>query len=159
VVSITRAGPDKKEHRTMARTLPWLASLTAFLALDAVWLGLAGPSLYGGVLGGLMLDGFRIVPAALFYPLQITGIAVFVLPRARLAAVAAHGALFGLCTYGTYDLTNEAVLRVWTWQLTAIDMTWGTCVTAAASVTGALVRRRIANRPPATPETPSAPRR
>ena len=147
----------------MARTttLTWLASLAVFLTLDAFWLGVGSGSLYTEALHDVMLNGFRIVPAALFYPLQITGIVVFVLPLARhyrgLWPAAAYGALFGICTYGTYDLTNQAVLRVWTWQLTAIDMTWGAFVTAAASLTGAWIDRRF--RSPTQPETPSAPRR
>ena len=134
----------------MTPVLTWLASLLVFLALDAIWLGVVGTSFYTSALGDLMPEGFRIVPAALFYPLQITGIVVFVLPLARqrgnpLAAVA-FGALFGLCTYGTYDLTNQAVLRVWTSQLTIIDMAWGAFVTAAASLTGAFVHRRLSRR-------------
>jgi uncharacterized membrane protein len=140
----------------MTLALTWLSSLAVFLALDAFWLGVVGSSFYASVLGGLMLDGFRIIPAALFYPLQITGIVVFVLPLVRrnpaLWSAAAYGALFGLCTYGTYDLTNHAVLKVWTTQLTVIDMAWGAFVTAAASLTGAWVRRW---RSRANPETPS----
>jgi uncharacterized membrane protein len=131
----------------MTPILTWLASLLVFLALDTIWLGVVGTSFYTGALGDLMLDGFRIVPAALFYPLQITGIVVFVLPLVRqrggLWAAVAFGALFGPCTYGTYDLTNQAVLRVWTSRLTVIDMAWGAFVTAAASLTGALVQRRL----------------
>jgi uncharacterized membrane protein len=140
----------------MTLALTWLSSLAVFVALDAIWLGVVGGSFYSTVLGGLMLDGFRVIPAALFYPLQITGIVVFVLPRARrnaaLWSTVAYGALFGLCTYGTYDLTNQAVLKVWTTQLTVIDMAWGAFVTAAASLTGAWVKRR---RSRANPETPS----
>jgi uncharacterized membrane protein len=130
--------------------LTWLSCLFVFLALDAVWLGIVGTSFYTRVLGDLMLDGFRIVPAALFYPLHITGIVVFALPLAhrspRLWASIAYGAFFGVCAYGTYDLTNHAVLRVWTWQLTVVDMIWGAFATAAASFTGAWMDRRQARR-------------
>jgi len=130
----------------MTLALSWLAAIVVFLALDAVWLGLVAGSLYSSVLGGIMLDGFRIAPAILFYALQVTGIVVFVLPRVRqrggLPAAAAFGAFYGLCTYGTYDLTNQAVLRVWTTRLTVIDMTWGAIVTAAASLAAAWVARR-----------------
>ena len=122
---------------------PWLTALAVFLTMDAVWLGLASGSLYTEVLGSLMLDQFRIVPAVLFYLLHITGITVFVLPRARerLWLAVALGAFFGICAYGTYDLTNQAVLRVWTTRLTVIDMAWGAVVTAAASLAGAWVDR------------------
>ena len=132
----------------MTLALTWIASLAVFLVLDGFWLGVVGGSLYTSVLGDLMLDGFRIVPAALFYVLYITGVLVFVLPLARQRsnpwAAAPLGAFFGLCAYGTYDLTNQAVLRVWTTQLTVIDMAWGAFVTAAASLAGSWVERRRA---------------
>jgi uncharacterized membrane protein len=148
----------------VSTTLVFLASLTVFLALDALWLGVVGGSIYTEVLGDLMLHGFRIVPAMLFYLLQTTGILVFVLPFARrrgtIFAAAAYGALFGLCTYGTYDLTNHAVLRIWTARLTIVDMIWGAFVTAAASLAGAWVRGRFQTDPsPASQEMPSARRR
>lgn len=130
----------------MTLTLVYLSTLIVFLALDAIWLGLVGGSFYSAVLGALMLDGFRVVPAVLFYLLYISGIVMFVLPLSRHRgarwAPAMYGACFGLCAYGTYDLTNHAVLRVWTWQLTVIDMAWGAFVTAAASVIGAWVERQ-----------------
>lgn len=130
----------------MTTALVYLASLFVFLALDAIWLGLVGGSLYSAVLGGLMLDRFRVMPAVIFYLLYVSGIVMFVLPLARRCGgvwcAAMCGAFFGLCAYGTYDLTNYAVLRVWTWELTVIDMAWGALVTAAASITGAWVERR-----------------
>ena len=138
-----------QSERTTARmtlTLVYLSTFIVFLTLDAIWLGLVGGSFYSAVLGGLMLDGFRVVPAVLFYLLYISGIVMFVLPLSRRQgarwAPAMYGACFGLCAYGTYDLTNHAVLRVWTWQLTVIDMAWGATVTAAASLIGAWVERR-----------------
>ncbi len=140
----------------MTKALVCLATLAVFLGLDAIWLGLVGASFYQEVLGGLMLDGFRIVPAVLFYCLYIAGIVVFVLPSARgksIAWAAVYGMFFGLCAYGTYDLTNHAVLKVWTWQLTVIDMAWGAFVTAAASLSGAWVER---SRTP-LPERPEKP--
>jgi uncharacterized membrane protein len=131
----------------MAIALVYLTCLVVFLGMDAIWLGAASGALYTSVLGDLMLAQFRITPAVLFYLLQIAGILVFVLPRARQSAIpwAAFwfGALFGICTYGTYDLTNQAVLRVWTWPLTVIDMAWGACVTGIASLAGAFVERKL----------------
>jgi uncharacterized membrane protein len=43
------------------------------------------------------------------------------------------GALFGFFTYATYDLTNQATLRNWTFQLTLIDVAWGSALAAAGS--------------------------
>ena len=128
----------------MTLAFTYLSTLVVFLVLDGIWLGLVAGGFYATVLDGAMLDTVRIVPAALFYLLYVAGIVAFVLPRGarNLAAAAGYGAFFGLCAYGTYDLTNDAVLRVWTWQLTVTDMAWGAVVTAVASVTGAWVNRR-----------------
>jgi len=47
---------------------------------------------------------------------------------------AVYGALFGLFTYATYDLTNYATLRNWTLQLTVVDVAWGTILGAVTSI-------------------------
>ena len=43
------------------------------------------------------------------------------------------GAVFGFVAYGTYDLTNLATLRNFTPALVAIDMAWGTVLTAISA--------------------------
>ena len=130
----------------MTIALSWFAALAVLLALDTVWLGFAARALYTDVLGPLMLDGFRLVPALVFYPLHIAGVCVFVVPKAaaRPLPTAGYGAFYGLCVYGAYDLTNHAVLKVWTTQLTVVDMAWGALVTAAAASMAAWVQRRRA---------------
>lgn len=37
-----------------------------------------------------------------------------------------RGALFGLVTYATYDLTNLATITDWPWIVTVVDLAWGT---------------------------------
>jgi uncharacterized membrane protein len=49
-----------------------------------------------------------------------------------------NGALFGFFAYATYDLTNMATLKVWSLQLTLVDMAWGTALTAMSASAGAL---------------------
>jgi uncharacterized membrane protein len=119
-------------------------TLLVFLAVDAVWLAFIGGPLYVATLGPLLAEQFRILPAVLFYLLHIAGIMVLVLPeaRGRIGVAAARGAVFGLCTYGTYDLTNHAVLKVWSWEITLIDMAWGSALTALAAAAGAWLQRR-----------------
>lgn len=121
--------------------------LIALLAADALWLGYLSGTMYTDVLGPLMADPIRPVPAILFYLLYTAGIVILVLPRARgrdwpLGAIW-PGAVFGLCAYGTYDLTTLAVLRVWTWDVTLTDMAWGAFVTAFVSGAGALAEQRL----------------
>lgn len=122
--------------------------LLVFLAVDAIWLAFIGGPLYTATIGALLADQFYVVPAVIFYLLHIAGVMVLVLPLARqrggLLAAAAYGAMFGLCTYGTYDLTNHAVMKFWTWQLTLIDMAWGAFLTGLAATAGAAFNQRRA---------------
>jgi uncharacterized membrane protein len=129
-----------------SRILTYIATLIVFLGMDAVWLGLGSGSLYRDALGDLLLDGFRAGPAIIFYLLHIAGLMVFVITRAEVRSkplmALVFGAFYGLCTYGTYDLTNQAVLRAWTLKLTVIDMIWGAIVTGTAALAGSWVERR-----------------
>jgi uncharacterized membrane protein len=115
-----------------------------FLALDAVWLTLMAQQLYRPSIGHLMRPDFDPLPAALFYVVFVTGLVVFVvLPAARVRRALALGALFGLVTYATYDLTNQATLQGWPWIVTLVDLCWGTFVTAVSGAAAhALVNRR-----------------
>jgi uncharacterized membrane protein len=126
----------------------YLTTLVSLLVLDGLWLGLAALPMFKATLGEDLLT-FRIVPGVLFYLLYTTGIQVFVLPRASPGgwqSTLLYGALFGLFTYATYDLTNYATLRPWTLQLAATDIVWGMALTAAASTLGLLGGQAIERR-------------
>lgn len=90
-----------------------------------------------------MAPGPNWAAAATFYLLYPIGLVIFaVLPSGGdwLRALAL-GALFGLFCYGTYDLTNLAILKDWPLGLTFIDLAWGAVVSAAGALAGALVLR------------------
>lgn len=119
------------------RILTYVSVAVAFLAMDAVWLTLSGEPLYRRHLAGLLLDDFRLAPAVLFYALYVAGIVVFAVAPARSAVGAlARGAFLGLVAYGTYDLTNQATLKVWSTLVTAADLCWGAFATAIAATVG-----------------------
>jgi uncharacterized membrane protein len=44
------------------------------------------------------------------------------------------GGVFGLVTYATYDLTNQATLNNWPILVTIVDMIWGTFLSAVVSI-------------------------
>lgn len=118
-----------------------LAGLPVFVALDAIWLGVLAKGEYRRGLGALARrsgDGIDVFwPAAgLVYVLALTGLAVFVVPKAHdpLAALG-WGALYGLILYAVYDFTNLATLAGWPLRLSMLDAAWGAVVcgmTAAA---------------------------
>jgi uncharacterized membrane protein len=133
----------------MNRMRTYLVSAGVMLTLDLVWLGLVSPPLYRSTIGPLMRSSPDLVAAALFYAIYLIGVNEFVIravPRGTpLAKVAARGALFGLVAYATFDLTAQAVLAGWSPLVTAVDMAWGTLLTATvAAVTHAAAGRRAA---------------
>lgn len=120
--------------------LLYLITTAVFFGLDFIWLSNATSRIYKPYLGDLLAEKPNLPAAAGFYLVYIVGIiALAIIPGLREGAVAGalwRGALFGFLTYATYDLTNLATLRGWSWQISVIDMTWGTFLNSAVAVAG-----------------------
>jgi uncharacterized membrane protein len=118
----------------------YLVCTVAFFLLDFVWLSSATSRIYRPYLGDLLATQPRLGVAAGFYLGYVVGIlSLAVVPGLRESAVIGalwRGALFGFLAYATYDLTNLATIRNWPWQVSVIDMAWGTILTGAVSVVG-----------------------
>lgn len=127
--------------------IAYATTLVVFLAIDALWLTLAAQRLYRPLMGGMLLEGFSLVPAALFYVIYIAGIVVFAITPAlssgRWATAMLHGAFLGFVAYATYDLTNQATLRHWPLAVTIADLCWGTFLTATAATIGFLLTHAL----------------
>lgn len=131
----------------MSRLLiAYASTLIAFLAIDALWLGVLMGSTYKSYLGEMMLAQPKLAPAALFYLIYTVGLVVFaIMPALREGDwryAASLGALLGLVAYATYDLSNLATLRGWPLPLTLIDIAWGTVLSSAAASIGFAVANR-----------------
>ena len=125
----------------------YAAAAVTMLGMDVVWLRVSADVLYRPRLGDIMLPGFRPVPAVLFYVLYVVGIVIFAINPALLtghwSGAAGKGALLGFFCYATYNLTNQATLKIWPTTVTIVDMGWGTCVTACAATMGYLAASRL----------------
>ena len=123
--------------------LAWAAMTATMLVVDLLWLGVLAKPLYQQGIGHLMAEQPRLGAAALFYALYPLGVLLFVLVlpahQGEWLRVAWIGAAFGFFAYATYDLTNLATLRGWPWRLAAIDMAWGSLLTAVMSMAGLAV--------------------
>ena len=130
----------------LAYIVAYVVSALAFLAADATWLTLAGPRLYRPVLGPLLADKVNAGAAVVFYLLYLAGVLFLaVTPALRSGqwrTAALNGLVLGLVAYGTYDLTNQATLRLWSTRLTLADMAWGGAITALAATVGFLAARK-----------------
>ncbi len=131
--------------------LKWIAAYLAagvvFIAADLTWITLTGPVLYQPVIGQLTSGTVDLKAGVAFYLIYLVGVMAFGVSaglRARVWTRAlGSGALFGLVAYATYDLTNQATLKVWSTQLTLMDMAWGAVATGLASSVGYAVASHL----------------
>jgi uncharacterized membrane protein len=128
--------------------LAYVATGAVFGVLDALWLRWAGPNLYRPALGELLAGSFRLAPAIAFYLLYIAAIVWFAVRAGHahggVGAAMLNGALLGAICYATYDLTNQATMRVWPVHVTLIDIAWGAFATAVAAGFGCWAAARFA---------------
>ena len=122
-------------------------ALPIFFAVDMVWLGIAAKNFYAKHNGFLMKANVNWAAAIIFYLLFIAGLVVFVvvpaLEKGSWVRALLFGALFGLITYATYDLTNLATLKDWPLALTVVDLIWGTVLAGSVSVGTYLIAHKL----------------
>jgi uncharacterized membrane protein len=115
----------------------WVVAAILFLVIDMVWLLWLGRSVYVTEIGDILRQPPNFAAAGAFYILYITGLMIMVIWPAVQAQSAwqglVYGALLGLIAYGTYDLTNLAVMKGFTTRIAIIDMLWGTVLTGSVS--------------------------
>ena len=117
-----------------------VCAAVVFLVGDFGWITTMSPRIYQPALGAILAQKPNLVATMAFYVLYLIGVMIFgVAPgvRAKIwTRSLAAGALLGLVAYGTYDLTNAATLKVWTVNVTLIDMGWRAAITGLASACG-----------------------
>jgi uncharacterized membrane protein len=116
----------------------YFIALIVFFSIDMMWLGFVAKNFYAKHIGFLMTPNVNWVAAIIFYLLFIVGAVVFVihpaLEQKSWVQALMYGALFGLITYATYDLTNLATIKNWPLMVTIIDLIWGMTLSASVSV-------------------------
>ena len=85
--------------------------------------------------------------AALFYLIYVLGMATVVIQpcidSGNIFKTIYTGFIFGLVAYGTYNLTNMAVLKGWSPTVTFVDMFWGGSLTAVSASTGLYLAKKF----------------
>ena len=123
-----------------------IASLI-FLIIDVIWLSFATKSFYRPLIGNLLTDTPVMWAAVLFYVLYVFGMALVVIQpcvdSSSIFKTVYTGFIFGLVAYGTYNLTNMAVLKGWSPTVTFVDMFWGGSLTAVSATTGLYIAKKI----------------
>jgi len=125
----------------------YLIALPVFFVIDMAWLALVAKEFYQKHLGFLMKPDINWFAAIVFYLLFIAGLITFVISPAVVKQSWIHallyGALFGLITYATYDLTNLATLKDWPLLVTVVDLAWGSVLAALVSVITYFIANKI----------------
>jgi uncharacterized membrane protein len=125
----------------------FLIALPIFFAIDMAWLIIAAKKFYQQQIGFLMKPDINWFAAIIFYLLFIAGLVMFVISPAVEKHSWGHailfGALFGLITYATYDLTNLATMKDWPLLVTVVDLIWGTVLAASISVITYFIASKI----------------
>lgn len=122
-------------------------ALPVFFTIDMVWLGLVAKNFYRAQIGFLMTPNINWLAAIVFYLLFIVGLVLFVIAPAVEKSSWVHallfGALFGLISYATYDLTNLATLKDWPLLVTLVDLVWGAVLASSISVITYFIANKI----------------
>jgi len=127
--------------------IAFFSAAAIFGALDAIWLNWAGANLYEPNIGELMADEFNVAPAAAFYFLYLLGMTWFAirpgLEASDVRKALLNGVLLGALCYATFDLTSQAVFKVWATKVTVFDICWGAFATGTTSALACWIALRF----------------
>ncbi len=131
--------------------LKYLVAIVAtgivFMLMDLGWISQMLPRLYRPDIGPLLADKPNVAPAAAFYLIYMAGVTVLAiapgLAAGSWAKTAGLAALMGLVAYSTYDLTNQATLRLWSLRVSLWDMAWGVFATTVSASAGFWAARLV----------------
>ena len=131
----------------MIHVLLYIVTASVFLALDVVMLKKVMYPLFSSNIGPMMLEDFRMGPAAVFYLFYVVGVVWFVsIPALNVGSIAQAffaGAVLGALAYGTYEFTNFATLKGWTAQMVMVDVIWGAVLTGTSAAVGVAVTKHF----------------
>ena len=125
----------------------FLVAFITFLAIDGLWLTLIAKNFYAKHLGFLMAKTPNLTAALIFYLIYVFTMVILIispaLQKGSLTTAILTGALFGLCAYATYDLTNLATIKDWPLLVTIVDLIWGTVLSGAVAGISYLVLTKL----------------
>jgi len=125
----------------------YFSSAVVFFTLDMIWIGLVARSFYRAHIGSLLRNDVNWPSAIIFYLIFIAGIEYFAILPSVAKGSACHaaiaGALFGLVTYATYDLTNYATMKDFPLKVALVDMAWGAFLSCMVTLAGYFLATRV----------------
>ena len=127
--------------------IAFVSAAVIFGGLDALWLNWAGSNLYEPNIGELMADNFNVGAAGVFYVTYLAGMTWFAIRPGLTAGdpkvALLNGVLLGALCYATFDLTSQAVFKVWATKVTVFDICWGAFATGTTSTLACWIALRF----------------
>jgi uncharacterized membrane protein len=127
--------------------IAWVATAIAFGIADAIFLSQVAQRVYRPLIGEILRPDVGVAAAAAFYAIYVSGLVFFAvapaLEKQSLGVAVLNAAVLGFVAYATYDLTNQATMRVWDLRVTLLDMAWGTFASALAAAIAYLCVQRL----------------
>lgn len=124
-----------------------LIAALIFLIIDIIWLSFSVKSFYGPKIGHLFTDKPVIWAAVMFYIVYVFGLCVVIIEPSinfdNTLKFLFKAFMFGLAAYGTYNLTNMAVIKGWSPSIVFVDMLWGGSLTAFSSYLGIFLAKKL----------------
>jgi uncharacterized membrane protein len=121
----------------MTTAFAWIATAIVFGVADFIFLSQVAQRVYRPLIGEILRPDVSWPAATAFYAIYVSGLVFFAvspaLEKQSLAVAIVHGAVLGFVAYATYDLTNQATMRIWDIRVTLIDMAWGAFASALAA--------------------------
>jgi uncharacterized membrane protein len=123
----------------------YVATVVIFLTLDVLMLTFVMSPLFKSHIADLMLAEPRLMPAAIFYLAYLAGLVYVVsLPGLRDGTpIVIPAAVIGAMAYGTYEFTSYSIMKGWHPAMVAMDLTWGTVLTAFSAWAGVAITRAL----------------
>lgn len=127
----------------------YILTFAVFIIVDLLWLGVIAKNIYSKYLGEFLSDSINWTSAIIFYLIFVAGISIFVIypavEKESIMRALVFGAIFGVVTYATYDLTNLATLKGWPIQIVVIDIIWGAILSTIVSISGFFIVKYLSS--------------
>ena len=120
----------------------------AIASQEIIWLSFSIRYFYMPNLKAIPLNQKPVIWAGfLFYLLYVIGLTLIILRPAlhdlSVSTALWTGIIFGVVAYGTYNLTNMAVIKDWSPTVVFVDMFWGGSLTAVSATSGIYLAKKI----------------
>lgn len=118
----------------------YATTVVVLIALDSLWLGVIAKPIYQQGIGHLMATRPNLAVALLFYAVFAAGLLLFAVAPGGVPGswgkTLISALLFGFFAYATYDLSNLATLKDWPVGMSAVDIVWGSLLSAVSAAAG-----------------------